>query len=257
MLIFKRFLVFSLPFLTLLTYLFLFLRANWYYYLFCALLIIILLSTWYLLGQKLNRSDFFNFLFSPVFFIGSSLLFFTFLESLILKVILIVLVTSIIFIFYNKIFQEFYRSQIWQLRTLKNILFYLQILSLWFLACAIYGLIIFINFSIYLAILLLVVILLIFFEQFIWYNELDKEKNLTICYLIFLILIVECSIIIKLLPISLYFKGLIMTVIYYLFTQGFLATKAQKVINKAYSTKTVIFILILLILIIISNFINW
>ena len=256
MLIVKRFLVFGLPFLIFLVYLLSFWRAGWYYDLFLVSLIITLFSFWYLLGRKLSLTDFLNFLFSPIFFIGSSLLFFTFLESLALKVILIFLVVCLIFMFYNKIFQEFYKNQIWQLKSFKSLVYYLQILSIWFLASAFFGLIIFINFSTVLALGLLILILLIFFGQFIWFNELMREEKLWIVYTIFSAVFIESAVVVNLLPLSLYFKGLLITVIYYLFSQGFLASKSSGTLSNKYFVRNFIIILILIAMILAFNFIN-
>jgi hypothetical protein len=257
MLIFKRSFVFGLPLLIFIAYLLLFLEASWYYYLLIVIIIITLFCSWYLLGQKLGRGDFLNFLFAPIFFISSSFLFFTFLEWPVLKILLILLVVFTTFLFYNKIFQEFYRNQIWQLKSFRNIIFYLQILSIWFLASSFYGLIIFVNFSTVLALSILAIILLIFFGQYIWYNELTEEEGVRTANFVFLIVIIESLIVIKFLPISFYFKGLLLTIVYYLFSQGYLVSIKQEVFKKVYFMRSFIFILVLLTLIIVSNTINW
>lgn len=257
MLILKRFLVFGLPLLVFISYFLLFLEATWFYYIFIIIILIFLFCSWYLLGQKLGSGDFLNFLLIPIFYIASSFLFFTFLEWVVLKIILILLVVFTIFLFYNKIFQEFYKNQIWQMKSFRNIIFYLQILSVWFLTSAFCGLIIFINFSTVLALSILAIILLIFFEQYIWYNELTDKSNIRFSLLIFLIIIIESLIIVKLLPISFYFKGLLLTIVYYLFCQGFLISKNPEDFNRTYLSKSIFFIIILLLIIFVSNNINW
>jgi len=256
MLIFKRFLVFSLPLLIFLSFFWLFFQPQWYYYLFLLNILIIIFNLWYLIGRKTILNDFLNFLFTPLFFISGSFILYTFLENSLIKTILLFLIPIAVFIFYNKIFFEFYKKPIWQLKSFKYLIYYFQLFSLWFLASSFFGLIIFINFSAVIASGLLLIFLIIFFNQFSWSEELSQEEKAWLTFLIFLVTFLESIIILNLLPLSFYFKGLILTVVYYLFCQGFLLTKQSSLgVAKYFINKFFIIILIIFLTWLFSNYI--
>jgi len=223
MLIFKRFSVFLLPFLVFLAFITLFFEPQWLYFLIGAVALIIVLNTWYLTGQKLDRTDFLNFLYTPILFVGSSLIFYAFLESPVIKTMMIFLVTVSIFWYFNKIFVEFYKNQVWQLSSFKPIITYLQVLTIWFMGSAFFGLIILLNFSLVLTVIILALSLVLFLNQQIWLADKRSSSGYEwLIYLIFLFIAVECVIILEMIPFSYYFKGFLITSIFYLFSQGLL-----------------------------------
>lgn len=248
MLILKRFSIFFIPILIFISFFLLFFGALWYYYLLLINIIIILFSLWYLLGQRVSLFDFLNFLFCPLAFFVGSFLFFTFLESVIVKVIILFFVPIFIFIYYNKLFKEFYNKPLWQINSFKYLIYYSQIIALWFLASSFFGLIIFINLSTYLVLGLLIVILIIFFNQFNWLAELTKAEKTWLVYLIFFVIFLENIFILNLLPLNLYFKGLFLTTIYYLFCQGYQLSQKNSLGLSKYLWKNLIIVIIILLL---------
>lgn len=260
MLIFKRLLVYLQPLFVISEFSLLFLMPQWFYYLLVTNVLITMLCLWYLIGSKTGLKDFFYFILTPLFIITSGFIFFVFLEIYIIGILIILIISYFIFIFYNKVFFEFYKKPLWQLKSFYHLVLYAQIISLWFFTTAIFGLIIFVNLDLYLALGLVIFFALLSFGQFCWISEISDNQlikgnlvRLNLSYLVFLILFVEIAFILKLLPLTYYFKGFIFTVTYYLFGQTFFFSSQE---NQALTKRHKINLYVLFSIFIIIIFIN-
>lgn len=265
MLIIKRLFVYLLPLVILILFLLLLIKANWFFYVLLLIILLIIFSCWYIISQKTTLAEFLFLLSSPIFLIASSFIFFTFLELIYFKVIIILSIPLLIFLYFNKIFQEFYKKPLRQIEELKNLFSLFQILSLWFFASSLYGLIIFINLSVFLALGILIGISLLFLGQLQWLNSLifnvptlSPTAHLNfLTGLVFLIIFSELALILKILPLTFYFKGFGYTAMYYLLTQGFLLSlDPQLKIKKFYFREIIIINCLIFLTLVISYLIN-
>lgn len=265
MLIIKRLFVYLLPLVIFILSLLLFIKASWFFYVLLLISLLIIFSCWYIIGKKTTLAEFLFLLSSPLFLIASSFIFFTFLELIYFKVIIILSIPLLIFLYFNKIFQEFYKKPIRQIEEFKNLFSLFQILALWFLASSLYGLIIFVNLSGFFAIGILISVSLIFFWQLQWLNSLifnvpalSPTVHLNfLTALVFFVIFSELALILKILPLTFYFKGFGYAAMYYLLTQGFLFSQdPQLKIKKFYFREIIIINCLIFLTLVISYLIN-
>jgi len=258
MLIIRRISVYLIPLVIFCLLFSLFLAPQWYYYVFLLINLLIIFSFWYLISHKTKLADFINLLIGAVFFINGALLFIIFLENVIFQGIIILFVSVFLFTYFNVIFKEFYKQPVWQLNNLKNYLYFGQLIALWFLTTASYGLLTFININIILACALILLVSLIFFWQALWlFAYFSNSENLSLIsqkpvslpllIIIFMAAFGETAALINLLSLTIYFKGLIFTMVYYLFCEGFFQDQEQ-IIKRRLFKRSLIGVIIILIL---------
>lgn len=195
-----------------------------------AIIIIIGFSGLYILkGKALNRDKFF-LLITPLFFLIASLLACIFLQNNVPKLFFSMAVSFAVFLYMENLFLYFYIPAKYNIYSLENISGYLNLISVFLVSFAIYGLKILFGIGNYLFFAMIVsnlffVTLLIY--QNLWINKINFREAGKYAFTEILALS-QIYLIIFLLPSSFYVNGLMFTLAYYLISE---LTK-QKLLNK-------------------------
>ncbi len=168
-----------------------------------------------LTGRQFFKARFWNFLIGPLIFINVGWLFLIFLESFWTQQFLVVILTALIWIFFETVFVYFYFRPKYQAHALENISSYLNLISIFLLFCSLFDLSIFLNYPAWLLSLIAFVVLALATYQIIWVSEISVLSNRRYIAIICL-LSLEVFWAVRFLPTSVYVNSSIITIIYYL-----------------------------------------
>lgn len=194
------------------------------------IIIIAGLSSLYLLKGKVSKRDKFFLLITPLFFIIASLVTCIFFKSNISKLLFSMLISFTIFLYMQNLFLYFYIPAKYNIYSLENISSYMNLISVFLISLAIYGLKILFGIRNYLFLGMIVfnlffVTLLIY--QNLWINKINFKEARKYVF-INLLALSQIYLIIFLLPSSFYVNGLIFTLAYYMISE----LSKQKLLNK-------------------------
>ena len=213
---------------------------------FCFLIVI--LSTWQLIGRKFFQRKFWQNLITPILFLASGLVFLSFLESAWLKQFIILILAISIWLFLFVIFFRFNLRSKYQVHSLENISSHLNLLTIFFCSSGFYGLLIFLGFPLRFLVFGFGVVCFLLTIQLIWDSDTTLAKDYP--YLIVITLIItEMFLVVSFLPTSVYVNGFIVTISYYLIgglsRNWLLGNKERKVVSRYLITSVITLIIIL------------
>jgi hypothetical protein len=191
-------------------------KPLWIYWLFPILIVVLVMSVWKLIGRGLiTVGARWNFLIAPFFLLTGGLFFILFLENQIFKHFLVILLAVLLGLFLENIFIYIYRHDKYQVNSLENISSYLNLISTLFFCSGFFGLLTFLNISVWLLILLILLVIVSLSYQTIWINKIISGKS---WLYILIICLISCELAWTLffLPISFYVSGAVLSIAYYL-----------------------------------------
>jgi hypothetical protein len=198
-------------------------------------LTLIFLAIWQLTGRQLLSKKFWRFAITPTFLFLSGLLFLVFLEAGWLKQLFIFSLSIFGGVFLEVVFVWFWRRPRYQPNALENISTHLNLLTIFFTTSGLFGLIIFLNFPLWLLALIFFIISAILNYQLIWISDANWSTGWPYIVVITLT-ITEIFLAVSFLPTSIYVSGLLVTISYYLITgltrNWLLGIKEGKVVKR-------------------------
>lgn len=216
MILLNRFIPIFCPFLIFASYELLLKKPFLIYWLFPILILTVAALIWKLIGKGLiTIIARWNFLISPLFLMVGGLFFILFLENQLFKHFLIFLVAFLLGLYLEAIFIYIYRHEKYQINSLENISSYINLISLLFFYSGFFGLLIFLNISVWLVVLLVLLVTVSLAYQTMWINKIDFKKSFLYILIIGLILC-QLAWVISFLPIDFYASGAFLSVVYYL-----------------------------------------
>lgn len=187
----------------------------WYVLIF---LLVSLLIVWLSIVRLRNFSkEQFVIFLSPLFYLLSSYAFFLLADSLLLKRFLIALVIIGLFVILRALYFFYWKSVKYQPLSLQIQVRYLNTISLFFLASFLYSLETFLNVSLWLNSLVIIIFLLWSSWQMNYLQRVtSKEKRLSF---IFVLLMAELFVAIGFLPFLVLVKGFVFFIVYFIFNE--------------------------------------
>lgn len=249
MIIVNRFIPFLCSLLIFASYEIFFKRPFWIYWLFPILIVAVASLIWKLIGKGLKTVIArWNFLIVPLFLMTGGLFFILFLEHQIIRHFLVFLVAVLLWLYSEAIFIYIYQHEKYQVNSLENISSYINLISALFFYSGFFGLLIFLNISIWLVVLLVLLVTVFLSYQTMWVNKIIFGKSLLYILIIGLVLC-ELAWVLSFLPINFYVSGVFLSVIYYLLSGisrfHLLGTLDVKVIRRHLIISLIMLILIL------------
>lgn len=190
---------------------------------------ILLFSIWQLMKYKVNQ-QFFNFLIAPVIFLASAWIFLLFLQSGWIQQLIIIVTSVLYWLFIKVIFLYLFRRPKYQAHTLGNISSYLDLLAVFFISSGFFSLMIFLQLpSWYLDLYFFQIVIdqiwqLLFLEalvvslltyQLLWASQIPLVSGGPFIFVITLVT-TQLFLVTSFLPTSVYVKGLIVGIVFYL-----------------------------------------
>ncbi len=202
-------------------------KSSWLYFLAPFLLIVVVLSI-FLLVPKVNTevkswglkiynisTSPFDILISPLLLVFSSLFFLILLSSVWLRHVSVILVSFLLFLFLEDIFYYFFRVKKYQVYSLENISSYVNLVSFFFFASSMYGLVIFLKLDVWILSLGVALAVFLLAYQTMRINGLSWRSSWL--YLLIIVLVcVEIFWTIGFWPTSFYINGLFLSLVFYL-----------------------------------------
>jgi len=189
-----------------------------------------IITVWYLAKFRFNFTTFI-FLISPIIFAFSSLLISLFLVNEVLFYVISAGGALILYIILKQ-YQLYFRYPFkYQPYTLESLSMYTSIVSVFFLACSAYGLLLFTGLDWQFVLLGLSLIVGLLCYQFFWINKIESKKSLLFSFVITLIEM-EVFFAVTYFPTSYFVSGFILASIYYAML-GFSKYYIQNTLSKA------------------------
>ncbi len=214
----SHFFVWFLPFMVfaMLEYLFFFYSQNpaiiFWFIIFSA--IIVSFGIMVIIGER-NPRSFFLFLATPLFLVLGQFIFVLFLEGKLLRHIIAIIPTMILGIFLENTYVHFQKKEKYEQHSMGNILSFLSLIILYLFAASLFGFIVYLNVSLWIATFIIMFVAFIVTEQVMYFHEVSFQKSWP--YLVITSLVAgEFFWVINFLPSSLYVNAFILTVLYYL-----------------------------------------
>lgn len=171
------------------------------------IMLAILIVAVFILQKEKKISTRFLKLISPVLLLSGGIAFFLFIENKILRYLMILLISWCLYYYLR------YRCQSKKSGYFIQINDYMDLVTIFFISCGLYGFIIFIGFSlIWLNIIFVIIIALLSLQAF--QNSKVPGKKLIVYVIMVSVILGELLYTASFLPVSLYILGLIMTVSY-------------------------------------------
>lgn len=247
--LFYRILSFLVPLIIALLWSFLFWRANLTYLIFIISGLLTFLGSWWLVIKKVkSKKECFFYSFFSVLIVFSGLVSFLFIENLVLKIILVLLVIILFFLYLNQLFIQFFKKSLVKQERLW-LFFRLALTLIIFLASSsLYGLKDFIGTSVILLLIFFIILVLILS----WYSEWQKfDFRIRIFFFRILLAIImgELFWAISLLPLIYYLKGVLLAIFYLVFNESIIwhfDKRYQPKLIRSYLIIVIILVLLIL-----------
>lgn len=213
------------------------------------LLAITFLLAWQVNNRNLRNKNFWHFVIMLILSVISGVALLLFLESLLIKEILIFGVTILNFILLKNVFSFLHETEKYQPYSLENIYLYNNLICAFFLYTSFFSLIIYFNLSVWFLVMAAFFVSLLMSYLIFWANKIsfkDSKILIIVCALI----ITEFFLAVSFLPTSYFVNGFILTAVFY-----FIINVSRDYIKKIFNTNrlrmhlAISFALILLILI--------
>lgn len=190
-----------------------------------------------LVSLKLNKfqfkdRDFWLILTPLLFLVFLTTIFLLFLPSKILRHGIVIIIAIFTYYYFCYIYYFFCRITSYKPLTLESLSSYFNIISYLFFGIAIYGLINFLNLSLWYLSLLVIVITFILSYQFFWINKVGERNNF-LGSLLISILMIEFFWSISFFPTSHFISGLSLSIIFYVLINLSLLYFLEKLEKKA------------------------
>lgn len=173
-------------------------------------------TVWWLAGRSV-RLKFWSFLISPMFLVASELLFVISLEGRTLRQVVALTLMVFLAIFLENIYIYYNQPLKYQTHSLHNISNYINVMAVYLFAAALYWLIIFLDFPIWAAALLIWIFTILLVYQMMWIGDINFKKSWLFMVGISIIM-AEIFLAIYYLPTSVYVNAIILTIVYYIIT---------------------------------------
>jgi hypothetical protein len=205
-------------------------RTSWLWYCIAAIVVIYFITIQVLSGHHFWRRQFWNLFIDPGVFAVSAITFFLFIDNQAIQQLFILTVTIGYYLVLHNMYIFLYQTKDYQPYALENIYGYLNFTSFFLLTVSLYGFSILIGWQPW--ILIAPIFLLVFFlfcrtlraQKIPW-----RQHWLTVAMIS--ALVAEAYYAVSFLPTSYLFDGLLVAIVYYLFTNStrdFLANTADK-----------------------------
>ncbi len=175
---------------------------------------IIFISTWKLVNRSLLDKEFWGFFITPFLFVEASIFLSLFLEHFFLEQFLVLAVTGLHWYLFENIFNFYYKQHSYQPYAIENIFSYLNLMIVFLVSTSFFGIVIFLDYSIWFLSFFILLLGLLVGYQTIWVSKITLEKSRPTILILGLIL-AETFWVINYLPSSHFVNGLIVTVIFY------------------------------------------
>lgn len=215
---------------------------DWYYILAALVILVLLLDIAWLGSLSLLRTVFWSHSIGPVLFLISAVLFYPLLSSGWWNNLFWLLVATVIFFYLYNIWLFYGRPEKYQAFTLENYSWYLNLVTSFLASSSLFGFIVFVNLSLLLSLIYILVLSGLLFYQLWWVHKIDFDKFWL--YLIFVwLLALEVFLALFYLPFSFYILAFWWTSVWYLSQQIILAVVKDSLVVKK-TVRMVIFILL-------------
>lgn len=152
-------------------------------------------------------------LFAFVFFVAGATLFTMFIQGLVLKIFFIFSISLFAFVFLISVFRFFYEPRKYFPYSMENISFSLTLLAFVFISADLFALIGFFDFSLWLSLILLLMVVYLALLFINWLNKIKIEKKL---FIFVPLMIGQLFGALTLLPTSFYINGLVLGLLFFL-----------------------------------------
>jgi len=211
------------------------------------------INFWYFLFiySKTKNKEVFVFLIHSFIFVITGFFYVLILGSQTFINLFLVIWSLLYFLYLVSIFHYFYDTKKVVVLNLKNIVAYINLITLFFLVAFLINIHIFINFSIGLVYFgVFIASFLLVFSRF-KINGVSWQKNLLYSFLLS-IMIIEVLVAVLFLPVSFYVSAVIIAIVYYVLS-SILAISTKKALNKMVIWQYIIFTLISIFIIAITS----
>lgn len=227
----------------------LFANPKFIYWLVPIAIFVNVVGVWQLTTRSLTSEKFWRFAVTPFFFLSTGVLFFSFFEGDIIRRLLLVAFSVLIWIYFEVIRLWFHERPKYQVHSLENISTYLDLLTIFFAASGFYSLILFFGWNLWYFSLGFTAITALVTYQLIWTSGASLRSAWA--YLITITVVVsELFVVTSYLPSSVYVNGLIVTLGFYLtagLARNWLIDVKEKSILKRYLAISIFSLIIILI----------
>ena len=216
MILYKRIIPFGIAILNLVALEIIIQQPSLIVVLFLILFILPVLSVFYLTNKKMEFKDSYRFILTVALIIISEIGSLLFVDNIIIQHLLVIIISGALFFYIEFLFLFLYFQEKYKAYSLENINNLVNLFVFILSGVAIFALIVFMNFSIFASILIVLflssVSLFLSFEN----SKIEFKRALS-AIIIGGLLAIEVFFILTWLPFSFYLKALMLTVFYYLF----------------------------------------
>lgn len=208
-----------------------------------------ILSIWQLTDRKLLSKKFWQFIITPVLLLTSGILFFSFLEGVVVRQIFLLILVIAIWAYMEVVYLWLHFRPKYQPHSLENISTHLNLITIFLTASGLYSLIVFFGFPTWALVIIFAIIASLLTHQMVWASGTTFKSEWPYVVVIGLIT-VQVFIATSFLPTSIYVNGLLVTLSYYVMTgisrNWLLGIKDKKVIKRYLVISGIFLVLILL-----------
>lgn len=193
----------------------LFFRPRFLIPLVIILVVAVSLTVLSLNNWQIKKREGWNFLITPLLFVASGFLLIIFLEGAVLNHLVIIFISVFYGVLLENIFHYLHQPINYQPYSLENIFNYVSLITGFFVYTSFFGLIIFLNFPLWVLLILSFLVTLVLIYQIIWINKVAVGAKMIYLFILSLIL-TEVFWVVHFWPTSYLVSGLILSLIFYL-----------------------------------------
>jgi hypothetical protein len=175
--------------------------------------IFLIFASWLITKHKTHLWDSSSFILIPLLFYISSFFFLLFLEGKIFQYIYIVFVSFILGLYLEKTLIFFWQPEKHKPRALAHLSIFINIITIFFAAVALFSLSVYIRFPLWLLLLGLTILLTLMSGFNFWSNKIELKKSLA-WRVALVISFIELFFLLNFWPNSFYVKGILFTSLY-------------------------------------------
>ena len=184
------------------------------YWLSPLLLALVAAAVWFLVGRKI-KNKILTFYLPPIFLVSSTLLYTIFLQGQTLRRLIVILGGIVLAVFFENIYTYHFSQEKYQRYSLSNFSSYFNLIVIFLLNASLFSLIIFLQFPLWGAILINVIVTLLLAYQNLTVSRIEFIRSWPYILAISVIS-VEIFWAASFLPLSVYNQALILTIAHYL-----------------------------------------
>lgn len=178
------------------------------------LYVILLISIFLIFYKKYSIKSGLNFLVTPVLLFTGTILFLAFLENLLLKHLILLILSFILGSLLHNIFVFINQTQKYQAYSLENLIDYTTLIIAFLFFSSFYVLLTFLNIPVWKLCLLVFALSILMYHQLLWVNKISMRRGWIYIFISTLI-ISEMFWTLSFLPTSYFINALVLTLIYY------------------------------------------